>query len=313
MDQWISLEEALKDVRALAQCAFSAYESRPGKTAESVLFPHLPAAVYHADRDALSCSMLKPLLISPAHFQASLVTAGTSSAAKDFGSLVHLLLLEPQLVSAELAVYPGVGSARDRDYKTFLANNSHRLAVDEPTLASARRLAEKVASTRFRGRPIIHFIEESMTECSAYFTEPITGLRLRVRFDAYHPDFSFDLKTTRHATPSAFAHDAIGFGYDLQAYLYSLARSAYEGSAEAAPFVFITAETATPNSVCTHTAGSTFLENGAAKLRECLVTFKACTMVAHWPDLSCQTTLEINHWQEFVPGQEWRGSDLAED
>jgi len=28
--------------------------------------------------------------------------------------------------------------------------------------------------------------------------------------------------------------------------------------------------------------------------------------VAHWPDLSCQTTLEITPWQQFVPGQEWR-------
>ena len=202
MDQWISLEEALKDVRALAQAAFTAYDSRQGKEAESVMFPKMPANVYHADRDALSCSMLKPLLISPAHFQASLVATGSSSAAKDFGSLVHLLLLEPELINKEVAVYPGIGSARDREYKKFLANNSHRLAVDEPTLASARRLVQKVANTLFRGRPLFRFIEESMTECSVYFTEPVTGLRLRVRFDAYHPDFSFDLKTTRHATPA---------------------------------------------------------------------------------------------------------------
>ncbi|MGE3348564.1 MAG: PD-(D/E)XK nuclease-like domain-containing protein [Ramlibacter sp.] len=312
MDQWISLEEALKDVRALAQAAFTAYECSQGKEAESVLFPKMPATVYHADRDALSCSMLKPLLISPAHFQASLVATGSSSAAKDFGSLVHLLLLEPELINNEVAVYPGIGSARDREYKKFQAANSHRLAVDEPTLASARRLVQKVANTLFRGRPLIRFIEESMTECSMYFTEPVTGLRLRVRFDAYHPDFSFDLKTTRHATPAAFARDAIDFGYDLQAYMYSLARRAYEGRTEAAPFVFITAETATPHSVCIHTAGSTFLENGAAKLRECLATFKACTTVAHWPDLSCQTTLEISPWQQFVPGQEWRGGAEAE-
>jgi hypothetical protein len=312
MDQWISLDEALKDIRAFAQFAFAAYESQPGSANESVMFPKLPAHVYHADRDALSCSMLKPLLISPAHFQASLLTTGSSSAAKDLGSLVHLLLLEPELINSEVAVYPGIGCARDREYKKFLADNSHRLAVDEPTLASARRLVQKVANTLFRGRRVLHFIEESMTECSVYFTEPVTGLRLRVRFDAYHPDFSFDLKTTRHATPAAFARDAVEFGYDLQAYMYSLARCAFEGKAEPVPFVFITAETSVPNSVCVHTAGTTFLENGAAKLQECLATFKACTSVAHWPDLSCQTTLEINHWQQFVPGQEWRGGNDVE-
>lgn len=312
MDQWIPIDEALEDIKAFAQLASAAYESLPGSENESVMFPRLPAHVYHADRDALSCSMLKPLLISPAHFQASLVATSSSSPAKDFGSLVHLLLLEPEQINKEVAVYPGIGSSRDPEYKKFLSNNSHRLAVDEPTLASARRLVQKVANTLFRGRRVLHFIEESMTECSVYCTEPASGLRLRVRFDAYHPDFSFDLKTTRHATPAAFARDAVEFAYDLQAYMYSLARCAFEGKTEPAPFVFITAETSTPNSVCLHTAGSTFLANGAAKLQECLATFQACTSVAYWPDLSCQTTLEINHWQQFVPGQEWRGGNLAE-
>ena len=75
MDQWIPLDEALTDIKAFAQLAFTAYESRPGSANESVMFPKLPADIYHADRDALSCSMLKPLLTSPAHFQASLVAS----------------------------------------------------------------------------------------------------------------------------------------------------------------------------------------------------------------------------------------------
>jgi hypothetical protein len=32
------------------------------------LIPDQPAAQYHADRAVLSCSMLKPLRVSPAHF-----------------------------------------------------------------------------------------------------------------------------------------------------------------------------------------------------------------------------------------------------
>lgn len=306
MDNWVSLQEALEGMETLLQDPLARHESLPGQEAQSVLIPHLPAAIYHADRDALSCSMLKPLLLSPAHFQASLVQTSSSSPAKDFGSLVHIMLLEPERIGADVAVYPGVGCGRDREFKAFLTANSHRLAVDEPTFAAARRLAQKAADTRFRGRPLLKFVEEAKPECSLYFTEPVTGLRLRVRFDAYHPEFSFDLKTTRHATASAFARDAVEFGYDLQAHMYSLARAFFEGTRGLAPFVFITAETAAPHSVCTHIAGTTFLENGAAKLQECLATFKACTTVGHWPDLSCHTTLEINHWQQFTPGQELR-------
>jgi hypothetical protein len=135
---------------------------------------------------------------------------------------------------------------------------------------------------------------------------------LRVRFDAYHPDISFDLKTTRRGDTAGFIADAVDLHYDLQAYMYSAARRAFEGATTTAPFVFISAETGAPHSVCTHRAGETFLENGAAKLQECLATYQACTMVDHWPDLSCHTTLEIAHWQQFRPGWEWRSGTDAE-
>jgi len=306
MSEWFCVQDALDLMEVFASGARDRCVSQPGVDGDSLLFADLPAPIYHADRDALSCSLLKPLLRSPAHFQQALVNCGSPSAAKDFGSLVHLLLLEPEKTGSELALYPGVGSGRDRDFKVFLANNSHRLAVDEPTFAEARRLVDKVATTTFKGRLLARFIEESKRECSIYFTEPVTGLRLRTRFDAYHPEFSFDLKTTRHASASSFARDAVDLGYDLQAYMYSLARSHFEGTKTAPPFVFITVETSLPNSVCTLLAGSTFLENGAAKLQECLTTYKACTMVGHWPDLSCHSTLEIQPWQQFVPGSDWR-------
>ncbi len=302
MDTWIPLFDALEGVRTLAHRG-----SPPtvGAEADSVLLRAMPADEYHADRDALSCSLLKPLLISPAHFQAGLLAAPKNSPAKDFGSLVHVLLLQPHLAGQELAVFPGVGTSRDPEFKAFLACNAYRLAVDEPTFAQAMRLATKVAETTYKGRPLGRFVEESICEATIYFTEPVTGLRLRVRLDAYHPDISFDLKTTRHATPEAFARDAVELGYDLQAYMYGLGRRLYEG-ALAAPFVFIAGETQQPHSIGIFEAGGTFLENGAAKFQSCLSAFKACTETGYWPDLSCQTTLEITPWQQFAPRQEWR-------
>lgn len=302
MDTWIPLFEVLDDVRALAS---RGSRSTAGAEADSVLHLDLAADEYHADRDALSCSMLKPLLLSPAHFQAALLAAPKASPAKDFGSLVHLLLLEPHLASQELAVFPGVGTSRDPEFKAFLASNAYRLAVDEPTFAEAMRLTSKVAETPYRGRPLRRFIEESMCEATIYFTEPVTGLRLRIRLDAYHPEISFDLKTTRHATPAGFARDAVELGYDLQAFMYSLGRRLYEGGRES-PFVFIAAETSQPHSIGIFESGTTFLENGATKLQSCLTAFKACTQTGYWPDLSCATTLEISPWQQYSAKPEWR-------
>lgn len=304
MDTWISLFDALEGVRALVG---RDSQAQTGAEADSVLFRALPADEYHADRDALSCSLLKPLLVSPAHFQSGLVASPKNSPAKDFGSLVHLLLLQPELAGQELAVFPGVGTSRDPEFKAFLACNAWRLAVDEPTFAEAMRLATKVAETTYKGRPLGRFVEEAMCEATIYFTEPVTGLRLRIRLDAYHPDISFDLKTTRHARPEAFARDAVELGYDLQAFMYSLGRRLYEGTPMAS-FVFIAAETSEPHSIGTFEAGATFLENGAAKFESCLATFKACTETGYWPDLSCHGTLEITPWQQFAPRQEWRSA-----
>jgi hypothetical protein len=61
-----------------------------------------------------------------------------------------------------------------------------------------------------------------------------------------------------------------------------------------------------PHSIGILEAGSTFLENGAAKFQACAAAFKACLETGYWPDLSCEATLEIAPWQQFSPRPEWR-------
>lgn len=288
--------------------SFSATEPPvPGVSASSCLVKNMPAHEYHADRDALSCSLLKPLLVSPAHFQAGLVAADRCSRARDFGTLVHLLFLEPRAAAQELAVYPGVAD-RSAAFTEFEAKHSDRLVVDEPTFAQGRRVAEKLAETQYRGRPLQRFIEEAVTEATIYFTEPATGLRMRVRLDAMHPDVSFDLKTTRHPGMRAFARDAVDKDYDLQAYMYSLARCLYEGKTTAAPFVFITAENSAPYSVSTLEAGDNFMGNGALKFKACASAFKACTQTGHWPDLGTNAVIELEPWQQFSTNTGWQAA-----
>lgn len=277
----------------------------PGFAQDSLLFKDLPAHLYHADREALSCSLLKPLLISPAHFQTALTATHSGSDAKDFGTLLHLLLLQPHLVGQEVAVYPEIVHPTNKAYREFVETNALKLVVDEPTFSTARQLADKVRETHYKGRPLGRFIEESMTEVSIYFTEPTTGLRLRVRHDIYHPDLAFDLKSTRHPSVNLFSRDAVKFDYDLQAFMYSLGRSLYEGTSDTKPFVFIAAESNEPFSVHTLSTSNSFLTNGAKKFQECLTVYKACAATGHWPDLSSNGEIEIEHWQQFTPTRAW--------
>jgi hypothetical protein len=305
----MDLSSPLYDVLALTAAATSGAQEVPlaGAAPDSLLYKHLPAHVYHADRDALSCSLLKPLLVSPAHFLAGLAAAEKKSKPRDFGSLVHLLVLQPELVGAEVAVYPGPAD-RTKAYGEFEDLHPGKLVVDEPTFANARRLAAKVMDTRFRGRALGLFIEESEREVTIYFTEPATGLRMRSRIDIYHPELTFDLKSTRHAVARLFCRDAVEFDYDLQAFMYSLGRCLYEGSEQAKPFVFIAAENDDPFSVSTFEASANFIGNGSLKFQSCAAAYKACSAAGYWPDLSCESTLELEPWQQFSPQQGWQGA-----
>lgn len=280
--------------------------SAQGAVADSRLIEALPAHVYHGDRDALSCSMLKPLLISPAHFQAALVADTKSTDAKDFGTLLHLLVLEPEQVAREVAVFPGVANKRTNAFGEFEAANRGKMVIDEPAFSRARSLADKVLATPYKGRALRHFIDESKREVTIYYTDPTTGLRHRVRIDAYHPELNFDLKSTRFADPRAFTKDAVDKAYDMQAFMYGYARSLFEGRGSLRPFVFITAENAEPFSVSTLTAGAMFVDNGAKKYQACVAAYLACSKTGHWPDLGRDCEIELEPWQQFQPEAGWR-------
>jgi hypothetical protein len=292
--------------------AFSGSGEQPsaGAAGDSCMYRLLPAALYHADRDALSCSLMKPLLISPAHFQASLVACEKPSEAKDFGTLVHLLVLQPELASRELAVFPGIAerrSAAGKDaFEQFEQKHLGQLVVDEPTFSEGLTVAGRILEARYKGRPMRDFVAESIPEATVYFTEPSTGLRMRIRIDAYHPEVSFDLKTSRFALPRSFLRDAVDKDYDLQSYMYSLGRCLYEGSTTPRPFVFVVAENTLPHSVSTFTAGATFMGNGALKFQACAAAFKACTQSGYWPDLGSDGSLEIEPWQQFPGRATWQ-------
>lgn len=286
-------------------------DAEPGAAGDSFLWRDMPAHQYHADRDALSCSMLKPLLVSPAHFQAALVTPSASSDAMTFGTLLHLLVLQPAQLGNEVAVFPGAASKRTTEYKEFAAQRPDKLIVDEPTFQEARGISEKILGTHYKGRPLQKFIEEAIPEATIYFTDPTTQLRLRLRMDAYHPDITFDLKSTRFANVRAFARDAVDKDYDLQAFMYSFGRGMFEGAQVLRPFVFITAETAAPYSVSTLAASSAFMDNGAKKFQACLAAYKACSESCFWPDLGTDGELDIEPWQQFSAADGWRAALMS--
>lgn len=278
----------------------------PGVVAGTRMFENLPASEYHADTEILSCSRLKPMFISPGHFAESLRTPHKGSDAMTFGSLVHTLVLEPRLLGREFAVFPGISDGRNAEYKAFAAAGAGRIVIDEPTLSAGRRVAEKIIHRKVMGRPFGDFIAEGVSEASIYFTDPTTGVPLRIRPDLKHPEFTFDLKTTRHETVRGFTRDCVQMHYDFQAYMYSLGRCLFEGTEKPKPFVFVAAESTGPHSVHVVSCSERFLSNGLAKYMDVVGTYKACSDAGYFPDASGDEVADIEHWEQYSPNSSWR-------
>lgn len=254
------------------------------------------APVYHADLDILSCSMLKSMLISPAHFIEACLHKKTSRAM-ELGTLLHLYTLEPHTANAVVAVFPD--ELDTPEGKAFKAVNQNRICVSIAERLSLQVAAEKVRSSLFRGRPFHKFIEEGEVEPSIYFTDPTTGLECRTRPDLLHPEFTFDLKSTRFANARKFQMDAVDKGYDLQAFMYSYARCLFEGSKVAKPFVFVPLESTAPHSVFFMPANDDFISNGFEKYKAAMAGIKACRQANHWPAPGGEVEMDLSPWQVF--------------
>lgn len=285
------------------EAAAEGIKSTKGALPNTVMIECQPADEYHGSVESVSNSSLKHLLDSPAHYKLAQTSVHESTEAMTMGSLVHILTLQPELFNDEYVIYPGdsAGKSRNKDYTEMVSCNLDRTVIDMPTFNIANRMVAVIRDAKYKGRSIGNFIDESLKEVSIYVTEPTTGLRLRVRPDIYHPEITFDLKTTAAQNMRKFCRDAVlKFHYDMQAYMYAFCRALYEGTSKGRPFVFVAAESAEPHSVFVANAGESFVENGAKKFLHCLKLYKACTDVGIWPNASAESELEVDFGWRFT-------------
>lgn len=281
---------------------FTQFRLERGATRGALRMINLPAERYHASICRYSCSTLKQMLVSPAHYMCQLVAQRRPSPSMEFGSLVHLLVLEPwrlpheYVIVAEQTLTPALK-------RELQVRHPGLRPLTEVQLQEARIAAEKVLIRRVRGRPLHRYIEESLREVTFFYSDPVTRLRCRARLDLWHPEIIFDLKTTRHAHIELFSRACVELSYDMQAYMYSLADLLFEGRSRPRDFVFIAVQNELPHPVHVLSAGSSFLANGEAKYVRAMSLAHACSVSDYWPDNSSDGELEIEPWQVFKPSE----------
>lgn len=190
-------------------------------------------------RDYLSYSALKAFEKSPNHYLDYVNRKYEPSPAMQLGSLIHLLVLEPDKLEERYAVAPDVNKrtkAGKEEYALFVQEAATREVIDAAQLQEAQDIAEIV-----KAHPIASQALNSCKEFEKELTGEIFGYPFKAYADAISENYVYDLKTARDGSPKEFLRASVNLGYHLQAAIYT--------ELTGLPFRWIVVETSSPFNV----------------------------------------------------------------
>lgn len=259
----------------------------------------MPAASYHAS-PAVGHSALVKMMRSPAHFKHYLESEHTPTPAMEFGTALHLAVLEPHLFAESYTVAPKF-DRRTNDGKAAAA------AWDAEHLGKKAITEEQMELLQNMRRAIdghvraSAFVRDGKKEMSFFWKDAETGVDCKFRPDVLlldggelvnlsqalemgaesHIAGQLDLKSTLDASKDAFRRQMAKLGYDVQAAYYSDPLS--EFLQRDIPFRFLAVETAAPHGVALYRAGDRTMRVGRSKYRAALQLLQWCKENDQWP------------------------------
>jgi exodeoxyribonuclease VIII len=285
-------------------------EDCPMDIAFPSIVPDLPDTDYHAHPSVSRSYLWRLYSQSPAHAR---YAEPKSSDAMDFGSAVHLGVLQPDLFVTRVirlddnapkrptpaqinAAKPSPATqAAIAFWQEMEAAEAEGAIVLRPgAYDDVRRIIDGVHADPFLNRLITGGTahQTRFAEVSAFATDPETGTRCRVRPDLARTDLGsdgviLDLKTARSAAPGAFRRDVANYGYHLQAAMYpwvwGLARVDPGQPAVLPGMIFLVVEKEPPYAWALYELDAAALEKGRDILRKALALHAQCAAADVWP------------------------------
>lgn len=249
----------------------------------------LSNAQYHAEKLHLSSSNLKLLLNSPAQFYKEKILGQKytkSTTAMDLGTYVHSLILEPETVASEFAIFKG-WKKQGSDYTAFKQANEGKLILSEPQAFNGQRLAKSVEACP----PALELLKGGAPELS--LATKMFDVPVKMRADYINPDKAYivDVKTTRWPSGvDRFRQTVRGLGYELSAALYCDIAYRVYGKVFDFYWLVISKEDVETQvyKASTHT-----LSEGSALVNKALITYKKCLQSGEWPDTIDQVSSNL--------------------
>lgn len=250
---------------------------------------------YHADKGFISSTPLKDVLAeSPAYFYDKFFLAPPSPSTSSMllSSLVHHAVLEGEdFIKRYVVQPPFAGHANSNLHKQakaeWRAAHKHKLIVTQEEIQTLEGTYESI----FRHPDARLILKGSNFERSGYYVDPPTGLRLRIRYDAYDSDARIlsDIKATRSCKRNDFAYALRDYRWDLSMAMYAQGIAEIDGI-PVDDQVFIVVEKTRPYQCAVYPIGTRTKEIGLSDYRKALGILKTCATYNQWP--SYQSAME---------------------
>lgn len=260
----------------------------------------VPADEYHADRTSVSSTTLRTILKSPLSFRHRfLAPPSPPTPAMAFGTLLHHAVLEGADFLRRYIVQPDFGDMRSS--KNREARDEWKASLSEDAVvvtAEQRDQIKGIVESVYNHADAAALLSGSKLEISGYYTDPETGIRLRIRPDCFHPILpgNIDVKTTENASRDAFQRSIMNFGYHIQQAMYCEGIGCITGRKVEYP-AWIAAETKPPYEVAVYVADDEMMELGRKQYRKALALLDFCLKSNDWPPLqSAAENITLPRW-----------------
>ncbi len=234
---------------------------------------------------AINISGLKYLRHSPSMYQYRLQHAQESDSMA-FGTLAHLLTLEPHRFERDVAVWTSRTEAgsmsprRGKAWDAFVEANAGRMIVTENDYLDASVLAAAV-----RANPAaMRYLVDGVAEVAMYWEWPVGPCKGRLDFVTRVDGKTVivGLKTARDCRPIQFSSQAFKLGYHLQWAWYQDGWREAHGTDTAPRMVEIVVESEAPHSVIVYTIPDDVLEQGRGEYQDLLIQYQECQRSGDW-------------------------------
>ena len=228
-------------------------------------------------------SLLWELRRSPEHLKWRMENPPEATPALIFGQALHAALLTPEDYGRQFAVMPNADRRTKAGSEAWDAAAAEAQGRTQIAFDWAEQIAGMVQAVR--GNPMAARLLDGPHETSYFWADALTGEACKCRTDA-ETDIGdmhliVDVKTCQDASTDTFMRDALHYGYDVQAAMYT--DGVRTVTDREAMFVFIAIEKNPPYAVNILQADTLFMQHGQDRYRHLLGLYHECRQRNQWP------------------------------